>query len=96
MHMPSKTFALAACLAFGLGGTALAQSTGAPAGREPATAPGGTTGAAGPRNEAEALRSGDAIPAAPGAGVSVPAPAVTGTAPAGSAAEPPMAPQARP
>ena len=94
MHMLTKT--AAACLVLGLGGTALAQSTGAPAGRDPATAPGGTTGAAGQRNEAEAIRSGDAIPTVPGVGVAVPAPAISGTAPAGSAAEPTMPPQARP
>lgn len=95
MHISVKTFTLAACLAIGLGGTALAQSTGAPAGSEAATAPGGTTGMAGPRNEAEAIRSGDAVPVAPGAGVPVPPPVVT-TPAAGSVAEPPMTPQARP
>ena len=47
-------------------GLAQAQSVGAPAGREPATAPGGTEGMAGPRNEAEAIRSGEAIPVPPG------------------------------
>ena len=94
MQMLTKT--VAACLALGLGGTALAQSTGAPAGRDPATAPGGTTGAAGQRNEAEAIRSGDAIPTVPGVGVAAPTPAVNGTAPTGSAAEPAKALQARP
>ncbi len=58
-----------------MAGAASAQSTGAPAGREPATAPGGTKGLAGPRNAAEAVRSGDAIPVNPRG------PAVTGTAP---------------
>ncbi|MCJ2082623.1 hypothetical protein [Methylobacterium sp. J-090] len=52
----------------GLGGAAFAQSTGAPAGVDPATAPGGTEGIAGPRNEREAIRSGDAIPAPRGVG----------------------------
>jgi hypothetical protein len=61
-------------------GAALAQgSVGAPAGTEPATAPGGTEGRAGLRNEREAIRSGDAVPVPPGtAGVPVaprPAPA---------------------
>ena len=50
------------------GGSALAQSTGAPAGRDPATAPGGTEGRAGPRNEMNAVRDGDAVPAPPQAG----------------------------
>lgn len=48
-------------------GLAQAQSVGAPAGREPATAPGGTEGMAGARNEVEAIRSGEAIPVPPGA-----------------------------
>ncbi|KQP33133.1 hypothetical protein ASG60_16115 [Methylobacterium sp. Leaf469] len=59
---------LALCGVFGLAGPALAQSVGAPAGSDPATAPGGTEGRAGPRNEREAIRSGDAIPAPPGIG----------------------------
>jgi hypothetical protein len=58
-------------LSLGLAGPALAQSVGAPAGMESATAPGGTEGRAGPRNEAEAIRSGEAIPVPPGAGVPV-------------------------
>ncbi|MBE7248906.1 MAG: hypothetical protein INR63_28510, partial [Actinomycetospora chiangmaiensis] len=45
----------------GTAATAQAQSFSAPAGRDPATAPGGTEGIAGPRNEAEAIRSGDAV-----------------------------------
>lgn len=60
--------ALALCGVIGLAGAALAQSTGAPAGRDPATAPGGTEGIAGPRNEREAIKSGDAIPAPRGIG----------------------------
>lgn len=55
-------------LALALAGPALAQSFGAPAGMEGATAPGGTEGRAGARNEAEAIRSGDAIPVPPRAG----------------------------
>lgn len=59
----------------GLLGTAAAvqaQSYSAPAGREPATAPGGTEGIAGPRNEAEAIRSGDAVAVPPrGEGIPV-------------------------
>ena len=51
-----------------LGGPALAQSIGAPAGRDPATAPGGTEGLAGPRNEMNAVRDGDAVPVPPRAG----------------------------
>ena len=58
------TIALAVSSLFLLGGSALAQSQTAPAGREPATAPGGTTGLAGPRNVDEAIRDGDALPAA--------------------------------
>ena len=49
-------------------GTAFAQqSYNPPAGREAATTPGGTEGIAGPRNEAEAIRSGDAVAVTPGA-----------------------------
>nr|WP_282104063.1 hypothetical protein [Methylobacterium sp. 37f] len=55
-------------LSLGLAGVALAQGAGAPAGMDAATAPGGTEGRAGPRNEAEAFRSGDAIPVPPRAG----------------------------
>ncbi|KQP39083.1 hypothetical protein ASF49_21860 [Methylobacterium sp. Leaf104] len=55
-------------LSLGLAGPVLAQSVGAPAGMEGATAPGGTEGRAGPRNEAEAIRSGEAIPVPPPAG----------------------------
>ena len=51
---------VALCLGFGLGGAAHAQSTGAPAGRLPAAAPGGAIGKAGARNRAEAIRSGNA------------------------------------
>lgn len=66
------TAALALCALVGLSGAALAQgSTGAPAGSPGATAPGGTEGAAAVPNEREAIRSGDAIPAPPGAGVPV-------------------------
>lgn len=60
--------ALAVCGLFALGGAALAQSLSAPAGRDPATAPGGTEGVAGPRNAREAIRSGDAVPAPRGLG----------------------------
>jgi hypothetical protein len=53
-------------------GHVLAQgSTGAPAGTEPATAPGGTQGIAGPANEAMAIRDGAAVPATPGTGIDV-------------------------
>jgi hypothetical protein len=55
-------------LLIALPGAALAQgSVGAPAGTDPAATPGGTEGRAGPRNEREAIRSGDAIPVPPGA-----------------------------
>ncbi|WP_378972594.1 hypothetical protein [Methylobacterium komagatae] len=56
---------LALCGLLATAAAANAQSVGAPAGRDPATAPGGTEGLAGPRNTAEAIRSGDAIPVAP-------------------------------
>ncbi|GJD32204.1 hypothetical protein PMNALOAF_3471 [Methylobacterium adhaesivum] len=59
---------LALCGVLGLTGTAFAQSVGAPAGNTPATAPGGTEGRAGLRNEREAIQSGDAVPAPPGIG----------------------------
>lgn len=76
--MRTTTAAVLLCGILALPGTAWAQaSTGAPAGREPATAPGGTEGLAGPRNEMEAIRGGDAIPVAPGRGgaeVEAPAP----------------------
>ncbi|TXM65868.1 hypothetical protein [Methylobacterium sp. WL120] len=49
-------------------GPAFAQSTGAPAGSDPATAPGGTEGLAGPRNEMNAVRDGDAVPVPPRTG----------------------------
>ncbi|MEL6062041.1 MULTISPECIES: hypothetical protein [unclassified Methylobacterium] len=49
----------------GTAATAQAQSYSAPAGRDPATAPGGTEGIAGPRNESEAIRSGDAVVVSP-------------------------------
>ncbi|MCJ2014715.1 hypothetical protein [Methylobacterium sp. J-076] len=78
------TLALGGLLA--AAGVAHAQSVGAPAGRDPATAPGGTEGLAGPRNEAEAIRSGDAIPVRPrGDGIPVETPA----------ARPPGVPAAR-
>ncbi|WP_375465554.1 hypothetical protein [uncultured Methylobacterium sp.] len=67
--MRMTTAAVLLCGVLGLSGAASAQSsTGAPAGRDPATAPGGTEGLAGPRNEADAIRNGDAIPVAPGRG----------------------------
>ncbi len=68
---------LALCGVLGLGGAALAQSTGAPAGIDPATAPGGTEGIAGARNEREAVRSGDAIPAPSGIGQPIVPPSET-------------------
>jgi len=71
--------ALALCGVIGLAGAASAQSVGAPAGRDPATAPGGTEGTAGLRNEEESIRRGDAIPAPPGIDESVPP--SSGTAP---------------
>ena len=64
--MPTKTTViLALCGLLSAAGAASAQSVGAPAGRDPATAPGGTEGIAGPRNEVEAIRSGDAVEVAP-------------------------------
>jgi len=66
----TTTLALAVCALTGLGSAASAQgSTGAPAGTPGATAPGGTEGAAAIRNEREAVRSGDAVPAPPGVGI---------------------------
>jgi hypothetical protein len=59
---------LSLALPLGFAGPVLAQSVGAPAGIDGATAPGGTEGRAGPRNEAEAIRSGEAIPVPPRAG----------------------------
>ena len=60
---------LSLCGALSLPGMALAQSsTGAPAGRDPATAPGGTEGIAGPCNEGEAVRDGDTVAVPPGRG----------------------------
>lgn len=71
IHLTSR-LALAAGLTIGLAGPVLAQQgTGAPAGMESATAPGGTEGRAGARNEAEALRSGDAVPVPPAEGIPV-------------------------
>lgn len=71
----------------GMAATAQAQSVGAPAGRDPATAPGGTEGIAGPRNEAEAIRSGNAIEVpARGEGIPVQEPPVP---PPGTPAPPP-------
>ena len=63
-----KRVLLTALTLAALGGPALAQSIGAPAGRDPATAPGGTEGLAGPRNEMNAVRDGDAVPVPPRAG----------------------------
>ncbi|HEX8375551.1 MAG TPA: hypothetical protein VF641_05125 [Methylobacterium sp.] len=80
----NRLTALAACLVGSLSTGALAQSLGAPAGLAPATAPGGTEGLAGPRNEAEAIRSGDAIPVPPGG---------SGVAPEPSAPAPTMPPE---
>ena len=66
------TATLALCALAGLAGAAFAQgSVGAPAGTPGATAPGGTEGMAAVPNERNAIRSGDAIPAAPGVGVPV-------------------------
>ncbi|MHC2002608.1 hypothetical protein ACYQR9_19490 [Methylobacterium sp. CM6241] len=62
------TVTLAAGLVIASASLAAAQSYGAPSGRDAATAPGGTEGVAGPRNEAEAIRSGDAVPVPQGAG----------------------------
>ncbi|SFM33136.1 hypothetical protein [Methylobacterium pseudosasicola] len=62
------TVILALCGLLGTAGAASAQSYGAPAGRDPSTAPGGTEGLAGPRNEAESIRSGDAVEVAPNRG----------------------------
>ena len=60
--------ALTFAAGLGLGGSAFAQSTGAPAGLDPATAPGGTEGRAGPQNEMNAVRDGDAVAVPPPAG----------------------------
>ena len=69
---PTMMAALVLCGSLSLAGSALAQSVGAPAGRDPATAPGGTEGIAGPRNEMNAIRDGDAVPVPPGrAGIDV-------------------------
>lgn len=65
---PAPLSALTLVAGLALGGSALAQSTGAPAGRDPATAPGGAEGLAGPRNEMNAVRDGDAVPVPPRAG----------------------------
>ena len=60
MLRSTRALILSLCLGCGLAGTASAQSVGMPAGREAATAPGGTVGKAGPRNRMEAIRSGGA------------------------------------
>ncbi|ACA16611.1 hypothetical protein M446_2149 [Methylobacterium sp. 4-46] len=60
--MRASLLAGAAALKLALSaGTALAQSYTAPAGIPPATAPGGLSGAAGWRNAAEAIDSGQGI-----------------------------------
>jgi len=64
----TTTVILALCGLLGAAGAASAQSYGAPAGRDPSTAPGGTEGLAGPRNEAESIRSGDAVEVPPSRG----------------------------
>ncbi len=81
------TVTLAFCALLGAAAAAAAQSYSAPAGRDPSTAPGGTEGIAGPRNEAESIRSGDAVEVPPSrGGVAVEEPAVpppgTGGSPA--------------
>ncbi|MBD8907869.1 hypothetical protein [Methylorubrum zatmanii] len=87
------TATLALCALAGLGHAAFAQgSTGAPAGTPGATAPGGTEGAAALPNEREAIRSGDALPAAPGIGI----PAETPPPPPADARTLPPAPPPRP
>ena len=60
MLRSTRVLILSLCLGCGLVGTASAQSVGMPAGREAATAPGGTVGRAGPHNRMEAIRSGGA------------------------------------
>ncbi len=64
---------LGVALALGLAvcGSAQAQSVGAPAGKDPATAAGGTQGIAGKRNVARAFRKGDAVRAPRGIGIPV-------------------------
>ena len=57
--------------ALGISVPAQAQGTGAPAGMEPATAPGGTEGRSGMRNEAEAIRDGEAVRVPRGEGIPV-------------------------
>lgn len=62
-HTTKTILALGALLA--TAAAAHAQSLGAPAGRDAATAPGGTEGRAGPRNVDEAIHSGDAVVVTP-------------------------------
>lgn len=66
------TITLALCGLLGAVSAATAQSNTAPAGTAPATAPGGEEGRAGPRNQAEAIRSGEAVGVPPGAVVGTP------------------------
>lgn len=68
------TITLALCGFLGAASAASAQSYNAPAGNAPVTAPGGEEGRAGPRNEVEAVRSGEAVGVPPGAGVIVETP----------------------
>ncbi|KAB1072420.1 hypothetical protein [Methylobacterium planeticum] len=86
----TTTAAFLLCGSLSLVGPALAQSVGAPAGRDPATAPGGTEGIAGPRNEMNAVRDGDAVPVPPGRG------GIEVDPPAGPAMEPAPPPPPRP
>lgn len=77
-------------LPLGFAEPVLAQgSTGAPAGMEAATAPGGTEGRAGARNEAEAIRDGGAVPVPPAEGIPVQRPGMP-------APDAPLAPVAPP
>jgi len=73
----TTTVILALCGLLDAAGAASAQSYSAPAGRDPSTAPGGTEGLAGPRNETESIRSGDAVEVPPSrGGVAVEEPAM--------------------
>ncbi len=69
--MMRSTIVVALALGLLSAGAASAQSVGAPAGRDPATAAGGTQGMAGPRNVERAFRRGDAVRAPRGVGIPV-------------------------
>lgn len=60
----NRVLVVALCLTAAFGGSASSQSM-----MDPAATPGGTEGRAGPANEREAIRSGDAIPAPSSIGI---------------------------